>query len=552
VSIAGVADRFWERYLELDPLTGTDIGVDRYDGLLEDTSAEGRAAATRVYEETLGALAAVDSASLPEADRLTADLLEFASRRGLARPDLNRLSAAAHNQLPAAILPAIASLQQVRDEPGLDRYLQRLHALPAYFAGWAEVLREGIDANQTSPRLIVDRTIGQFERLLEMDPADSPGMTPVAGSDDADKLRVFELLRDVVWPAHASYLDELRAYRPHATETLGLHALPGGAALYRASMLEHTSLELDAADVFEEGQARLAEAVEEQRRTASELGFASAADAIASLRGTDGWAASTPEQVLARAAELVRRGWDASREIVGRMPEAECLVQAVEPYRELDAGSAYYIGSSADGSRPGIYFINTSNLDERPLYQSAVTAFHEANPGHHLQHALEREQTGLHPVRRFLGFLAGAASAEGWALYAERLADELGLYDDGFQRLGMLESRCVRACRLVVDTGLHAFGWTREQAIDAMLEVGMTRTWSESDIDRYIAMPGQALAYTIGFSRVERWRAEAERRDGFSLRAFHDRLLSLGTLPLASLERALADTSVPGSDPEGV
>jgi uncharacterized protein (DUF885 family) len=146
-------------------------------------------------------------------------------------------------------------------------------------------------------------------------------------------------------------------------------------------------------------------------------------------------------------------------------------------------------------------------------------------------------------VRRFGGFLAGDASAEGWALYAERLADELGLYDDGFQRLGMLESRCVRACRLVVDTGLHAFGWTREQAIDAMLEVGMTRTWSESDIDRYIAMPGQALAYTIGFAHVERWRAEAERRDGFSLRAFHDRLLSLGTLPLASLERALQSNS---------
>jgi uncharacterized protein (DUF885 family) len=379
-----------------------------------------------------------------------------------------------------------------------------------------------------------------------MDPADSPGMAPVAERGESDKQRVLEVLRDVVWPAHASYLDELRRYRPHATETLGLHSLPDGEALYRASMLEHTSLELDPGEVFDEGQTRLAEAREEQRRTAAELGFASAAEAIGSLRETERWSASTPEAMLARAAELVRRGWDGSRELVGRMPKAECLVQPIEPYRELDAGSAYYVGSTPDGSRPGVYYINTSNLRERPLYQSAVTAFHEANPGHHLQHALELEQTGLHPVRRFGGFLAGDASAEGWALYAERLADELGLYDDGFQRLGMLESRCVRACRLVVDTGLHAFGWTRERAIDAMLEVGMTRTWSESDIDRYIAMPGQALAYTIGFSRVERWRADAERRDGFSLRAFHDRLLSLGSLPLASLERALQ----PGPGPE--
>ncbi|HEX6788487.1 MAG TPA: DUF885 domain-containing protein [Gaiellaceae bacterium] len=540
MTIAAVADRFWEQYLGLDPLVGTDIGDERYDGMLDDTSSVGRAAATRVYDETLESLAAVDRSALPEEEQLTAELIEFAARRGLAREELNRLCAASHNQFPAVILPAIASLQRVSDSEGLDRYLARLHAMPAYFAGWAEVLREGIEAKQTSPVLIVDRTIGQFERLLEMDPADSPGMTPVAEREDAAKQRVVDILRDVVWPAHASYLDALRAYRPHATETLGLHSLPDGEALYRASMLEHTSLELDAADVFEEGKTRLAEAVEEQRRTASELGFESAAEAIASLRGTDRWAASTPDEVVARATELVLRGWEASREVVGRMPAAECLVRAVEPYRELDAGSAYYVGSSADGSRPGVYFINTSHLDERPLYQSAVTAFHEANPGHHLQHALEREQTDLHPVRRFGGFLAGAASAEGWALYAEQLADELGLYDDGFQRLGMLESRCVRACRLVVDTGLHAFGWTREQAIDAMLEVGMTRTWSESDIDRYIAMPGQALAYTIGFSRVERWRAEAERRDGFTLRAFHDRLLSLGTLPLASLERALA------------
>src|SRR5262249_28326208 len=292
---------------------GTDIGDERYDGLLENTSAEGRAAALRVYEETLAALADVDRSAVSEEERLTADLLEFAAVRGLARAELNRLSAATHNQFPAVILPAIASLQRVGDASGLDRYLERLHALPAYFVGWAEVLREGIEAKQTSPGLIVDRTIGQFERLLELCPADSPGMTPVAECDDAAKQRVADVLRDLVWPAHAAYLDELRAYRPHATETLGFHSLPDGEALYRASMLEHTSLELDAAEVFAQGEARLAEAVEEQRRTASELGFASAAEAIASLQATDRWAPSTPDEMLARATELVQRGWEASR-----------------------------------------------------------------------------------------------------------------------------------------------------------------------------------------------------------------------------------------------
>jgi uncharacterized protein (DUF885 family) len=541
MSVGSIAGRFWESYLELDPLTGTDIGDERYDGTLEDTSADGRAKARRVYEDALQALDGLDLDALPETDRLTADLIEFAARCGVARADagLDRLRAAAHIHGAVGVLPSICSRQRVRDTAGLERYLERLNALPAYFAGWIELLQEGIEARQTSPRLVVDRTIAQLERLLVLDPAASSGLTPVVDAAPAAKERVLAVLREVVWPAHGSYLEALRDYRRHATETLGLESLPDGEALYRTAMLEYTTLALDPAEVAEEGRRRLAEAREEQRRTAAELGFGTAAEAIASLRGTERWAASTPDELVALSADFVRRGWEGARQVVGRMPTAECLVQAVEPYREPDAGSAYYVGSSVDGSRPGVYYVNTSNLQDRPLYQYAVTAFHEANPGHHLQLALEREQPDLHPVRRYGGFLAGAAFAEGWALYAEQLSDELGLYDDGFQRLGMLESQAVRACRLVVDTGLHAFGWTRQRAIDAMLELGMTPTWSESDIDRYIAMPGQALAYTIGFARVERWRAQAERDPGFSLRAFHDRLLSLGTLPLASLERAL-------------
>jgi len=539
-SLAAIADRFWQGYLEIDPLVAPE-GAHEHEGRLPDMSAEGRDQARRTYSDALASLRDLDVAALTEEDRLTAELVEFAARSLLEHLEagLDRLRAAAHIYGAIQIFPSVCSRQRVHDASSLERYVERLHGFAAYYAGWRELLDEGVEAGQTSPRLVVDRTIAQLERLLALDPAASPGMSPVADAGPAAQEAVLDALRETVWPAHAEYLEALRAYRAHATETLGLHSLPGGERLYRAAMLEHTSLGLDAGDVHAEGEARLAAAREAQRRTARELGFDSAAEALASLRATPRWTASTPDELVELCSRFVRRGWDAASTVVGRMPEAECIVKPVEPYREPDAGSAFYIEPAADGSRPGTFYVNTSNLHGRPLYQYAVTAFHEANPGHHLQIALEREHGDRHPVRQYGGVLAGSAAAEGWALYAEQLADELGLYEDPYQRLGMLESRAVRACRLVVDSGLHAFGWSRERAIDAMLEVGMTPTWSESDIDRYIAMPGQALAYTIGFSRVERWRADAERRPGFSLPAFHDRLLSLGLLPLDALEEAL-------------
>ena len=541
--VGGLADRFWESYLELDPLTATEIGDDRFDGRLDDVSAAGRDKAMRVYSDALDDACRMERDGLREEDHLTIELIEFAGRRGVAHlsSNLDRLRAASHIHGPAAILPSVSSRQRVTDRAGLDRYVQRLQAMPAYVGGWVEVMREGVEAKQTSPRLVVDRTIGQLERLLALDPARSPGMAPVAESAPAAKDRVLEVLRETVWPAHAEFLDALRDYRAHATETIGLHSLPDGEAVYRAAILGYTTLDLDPAEIAAEGRARVAEACAEQQRTAEELGFSSARDAIDGLRTSDRWAASTPAELVSFSETLVQRGWEAAGQILGRLPKSECRVEAIDPYREHDAGSAYYVGPAPDGSRPGVYYVNTSRLEDRPLYQLAATAYHEANPGHHLQRSIEIEQSGLHPLRRYGGILAGDSYVEGWALYAERLADELGLYSDGYQRLGMLEAQAVRACRLVVDTGIHAFGWTRDQAIDAMIELGMTRTWAEADVDRYIALPGQALAYTIGYARVRRWREEAERREGrdFSLSSFHDRLLSLGTLPLETLENAL-------------
>ena len=217
-------------------------------------------------------------------------------------------------------------------------------------------------------------------------------------------------------------------------------------------------------------------------------------------------------------------------------------VRAVEPHQERDAPPAFYIQPSPDGARPGIYFLNTYDPSQRPLHRLASTTFHEAVPGHHFQIALEAEHAELNEFRRFGARMASGAYAEGWGLYSERLADEMGLYASAQERFGMLEAQAWRAARLVVDTGLHAFRWEREQSIALLREAaGLSRLEAETETDRYITWPGQALCYMTGQRVIEELRRELEARDGdrFDLRAFHDAVLGHGSLPLAVLRAQL-------------
>jgi uncharacterized protein (DUF885 family) len=213
----------------------------------------------------------------------------------------------------------------------------------------------------------------------------------------------------------------------------------------------------------------------------------------------------------------------------------------VEPYQEADAPPAFYFGPAKDGSRPGIYFVNTYQPEHRPLYRLAATTYHEAIPGHHFQIALEGELEYLNDFRRFGSRLTGAAYAEGWGLYSERLADEMGLYESAWERLGMLDAQAWRAARLVVDTGMHAFRWSREQSVDLLMDVGLSRLEAETETDRYIVWPGQALAYMTGMREIVALRRALEERDGtrFDLMSFHDQFLGHGTLPLATLRHEL-------------
>jgi uncharacterized protein (DUF885 family) len=538
-----LVDRFWEGLLEIEPMLGTWFGDERYDDRLPDPSEEGLGKRRDFYGAALEELGKIETAGLEEDLRTTLDILKTGSRRELREIEhrVDRFSSVTHLFGPGNLLAEIASLQRADTPERMERYVGRLAAIPAYLQAICNVAEDAVKVGQVSPALVVDRSIHQVERLLAMDPSDSPGMTPVQEQGDADRQRVLAALTDEVWPAYQRYLDVLREYLPSARETIGLLALPGGDAIYAAQIEGYTSLPLDPNNVHRTGQEQLAMILEQRQASAERLGFDNAETAIAEYTASGANIATSREEMLEVVRGQVERSWEAAPRYFGRLPKANCDVRPVEEFREQDMPGAFYQSPTADGSRAGVYYVNTGTLGERPLHQTATTSFHEANPGHHFQISIEQEFSDRPLLRRFGGFLIGAAFTEGWGLYSELLADEMGLFRDEYERIGMFEAQGLRASRLIVDTGIHALGWDRERAVRQMQEAGTTRLDAEIEVDRYIADPGQALAYMIGRLEIQRWREEAARRDGqsFSLQAFHDRLLALGSLPLATLEREL-------------
>jgi uncharacterized protein (DUF885 family) len=251
-----------------------------------------------------------------------------------------------------------------------------------------------------------------------------------------------------------------------------------------------------------------------------------------------------PGDLVRLAGELVQRAEGEAPHWFGRLPKDSCEVRAVEPHMEQEAPPAFYMTPSADGSRRGLYFVNTYDPGSRHLHRLAATTFHEAVPGHHFQLAIEQELDGLPDFRRFGARLAAGAFIEGWALYTEQLAEEMGLYRTPLERFGALETEAWRAARLVVDTGIHVFGWTRQQSIDLLVErAGLSRLEAETETDRYISWPGQALTYMLGQREILALREQLAERDGerFDRQAFHDQVIGHGSLALTVLREQLPE-----------
>jgi uncharacterized protein (DUF885 family) len=538
-----LAERFWDGLLESEPLLGTQVGDERFDDRLADASEAGRERNRQFFQQALDDLAGIDRSSLDQDLRATLDVLEAVSRNQLDAIEhrMDRFHAVSHFTGPGTLLAELASLQRADTLERLDRYVARLGAIPDFLDQLAESARDGARTGQLAPAVVTDRMIGLLERLLALSPEDSPGVAPVAEASEADRSRVVDVLRDQVWPAYGRYLETVREYRSSARESIGLSDLPGGDAIYASQVRTFTTLPLNPRDVHEIGVKELAGIQQERQEIAERLGQPDAASAVRAHTESGKNTAGSREEMVRLAEEQVQRSWAAAPGYFRRLPKQNCEVKAVEEFRERDMADAFYYPPSMDGSRLGIYYVNTSDLQKRPLHHLASITYHEANPGHHFQVSIEQEFTDRLSLRRFGGILAGSAFIEGWGLYSERLADEMGLYADDYERLGMLEAQGWRACRLIVDTGIHALGWDRDRSIAQMEEAGVPRVSAEIETDRYIAMPGQALAYMIGQLEISRLRKESEAREGsgFSLPDFHDRVLAMGSMPLEGLRREM-------------
>ena len=540
-----LADRFWESVLEINPTTATFYGDNRYADRLEDPGPDGRARARALMERTAAEATAIDTDGLPTEDRITRDMLKVIAELNIEEDDqaLHQLRVVDQMGGPQQLLPQLTQFQPADTPEKLEAFIARLHAYPAFMAANEQILRDGLASGLTAPRIVAERTIAQIERMLEV-PIESaivPSMVQVAS--DADRERVRDVVRDVVYPTDLAFLDTLRGdYLSATREDPGLWSAPNGEQLYRTAIRSWTTLDLDPEKVHRTGLEEL-ESIEAERRViAGAAGFGDDTAAYrAALDADPTNQPTTKDELVVRATEDIERAMAVAPRFFGVLPKAPCDVRPVEEYKEKDAPFAYYYPPTPDGSRPGIYYANGYDLPSRKYTKLATTTYHEAAPGHHFQITLEMENPHLNTFRRLGARMVGGAYVEGWGLYSERLADEMGLFRDEAERFGMLDAQAWRAARLVVDTGLHALRWPRQRWIDFLKVAGLSETDAVIETDRYICWPGQALTYKVGQREIEKLRAELSARDGsaFDLRAFHDAVLGHGSLPLATLSREL-------------
>jgi uncharacterized protein (DUF885 family) len=540
-----LADRFWEAILVEEPTTATMYGDARYDDRLEDPSPEGRGRRRRLMETTLAEAGAIDPSGQSLEDRITLDMIRVVCELGIVQDDQRTDLLRVVDQMagPQTLLPQAAMFQPAETPEAFERLEARLRAYGPYMAANRELLREGIASGLTAPRIVTERTIAQLERLIEIPAAESIITTGARVSSETDRSRVEELVRDVVIPADRAFLAALQdGYLAASREEPGLWSAPNGDTLYRTQILSWTTLDIDPEEVHRIGLEEL-ESIEAERRVIARAeGFGDDTAAYrAALAAQPDNIPPTAEALLVRAREDIDRALALAPTYFGRLPRAGLEVRAVEAFKEKDSPFAYYIPPTTDGSRPGMYYANTYDLPSRVYTKLASTTYHEAVPGHHFQIALEMENEALTTFRRLGSRLVGGAYVEGWGLYSERLADEMGLYRSEAERFGMLDGQAWRAARLVVDSGLHGLRWPRQRSIDTLLGAGLSETDAVIETDRYICWPGQALTYKLGQREIERLRAQISARDGadFDLRAFHDAVLGHGSLPLATLSREL-------------
>ncbi len=544
--LAALADRYWEARLSDSPLFATFLGDHRYDDRVDDLSAEAEAQQRVRWEALLAEVQALDTGSLDETGRVTQGLLAGELRDNIAAIDA-RLGEMASDQMEGvhAGLLTIAGQLRAAEPEHAAMAVTRVERLGTMLDQAAERFRQGLAAGRTPARINIERSINQVEGYLAS-PLEADPFALMAGPEDWDgeegwRAALAVAVNTSLRPAFERYrnvlADELLPVA-RSDEQAGLCWLADGAELYETLIGIHTGLELSAQELHDIGRHEAEEVLPAQYREIGlrSLGTDDVPAIFRHLLDDPGLRYQDGDELIDHARACLEAARAAMGDWFGILPEAECLLTPIPDYLAADAPAAYYTPPAADGSRPGEYHVNLHDAAGRGRAETASIAFHEAIPGHHLQLAIAAERKDLPAFRRLSW--GHTAYVEGWALYTERLADEMGLYQTDVDRLGMLASDSWRACRLVVDTGLHAFGWSRQQAIDYLVaHAPVALDEIETEVDRYIGMPGQALAYKVGQREILRLRAEAEARLGarFTPAAFHDVVLGAATVSLPVL-----------------
>jgi uncharacterized protein (DUF885 family) len=550
--LAELAKEYWEERVSNDPLLATSLGDRRFDAALPDITPQGRARWREQYEDIARRCEALHEGELSSKDRLTrtALLVDAGSTSAYYSCELEEWVVDPLQGLQVELMN-LESFQPVRTIAEGEAMVKRWGAIGVYVDRHIANLRAGASKRKVAVRAAVEKVIEELDDLLKKPDADWPLLRPAAvehgdwKESEAKNFRdgLKSAVRESARPAFARYLEFLRKEilpKARPQEKPGIMHIPGGAEAYTRLIRVHTSLEISPKELHETGLSEVARINRDTEVLGAKVfGVRDRKEILRKLRTDPSLYFASRDEVAAKAEAALAKANAAISKWFGRLPRAPCEVVRMEEHEEKHSTIAYYRQPAADGSRPGRYYINTSAPETRPRYEAEALAYHESVPGHHLQIAIAQELKGIPEFRKNSGV---TAFIEGWGLYSERLADEMGLYSSDLDRIGILSFDSWRACRLVVDTGMHAMGWTRDQAIRFMLEnSALAENNIINEVDRYITWPGQALAYKTGQLEMMKLRRDAEERLGkkFDVRRFHDVLLGDGAVPLPALREML-------------
>jgi uncharacterized protein (DUF885 family) len=555
--LADLAARYWDHLSALHPTSALLRGDHRFDDRIEDLSRDAEDDAIAALDGFAAAAEAIDPEDLDPDEQVSRAVLthEARARAGELR---SRYAEFDVNPVLGFHLDLASQAPQfpITEPEHADALVAKYAAIGGLFDTAVERLRQGVAHRRTPPRVAVEKVIAQIDDALAV-PIDDDLYLQVrhpASFDDARlvdwRARLRRQVETSIRPALRRYRDALAAeILPNARppERSGMVWLPDGEEVYARAIACHTTLDVTPLEVHQIGLHHIERLAGEYRDLAGPvLGTTDLAEIFARLRDDPALRFPDAGAVHAQAERALARAREAIPAWFGRLPRADCVVVDIPEVAARDATLAYYLAPASDGSRPGSYYLNVFEPNTRTVYESEALAYHESIPGHHLQIAIAMELTGVPEFRRHAWI---TAYGEGWGLYAERLADEMGLYSGELERLGILSFDSWRAGRLVVDTGMHALGWSRQEAIDYLLDNSpQAANNMVNEVERYIGWPGQALAYMMGQREILRLREQARATlgDRFDIRGFHDTVLGSGPVPLPVLgdlvDRWVADT----------